>query len=308
MQSGHFRDFDAFAASVRGVECTMMLQNPTVRLWDIVGVECGTLRVQQGRLGSGNIVEGQSHPDECLLYLPLTDSCAYSANAKLIEHGQMAILEPGCEFCVSTRHAHDWCTILVPAEFCDIAGESSPLAKTCRVTCSNHQLARRFRDAVQSVVVAAGASPNFETSLAARHAEATLSQIAADVLGLQGRGRPNTVGPVKLSRHEIIHRSIAFLESRGDKPISVGDLATAAGVSERTLRASFHEYFGTGPLRYLQLRRLHRVERALRAADPDEVNVTDVLVHHGEWEFGRFAARYRRHFGESPSETLRKSR
>jgi len=29
-----------------------------------------------------------------------------------------------------------------------------------------------------------------------------------------------------------------------------------------------------------------------------------VLVQHGIWEFGRFAARYRRQFGETPSETL----
>lgn len=32
--------------------------------------------------------------------------------------------------------------------------------------------------------------------------------------------------------------------------------------------------------------------------------VADVLLQHGEWQFGRFAARYRRLFGELPSETL----
>ena len=37
----------------------------------------------------------------------------------------------------------------------------------------------------------------------------------------------------------------------------------------------------------------------------EEVSVADVLLQHGEWEFGRFAARYRRLFGELPSETRR---
>jgi hypothetical protein len=35
----------------------------------------------------------------------------------------------------------------------------------------------------------------------------------------------------------------------------------------------------------------------------EEVSVADVLLQHGEWEFGRFAARYRRLLGELPSDT-----
>ena len=58
-------------------------------------------------------------------------------------------------------------------------------------------------------------------------------------------------------------------------------------------------------MRYLQLRQLHQVHRAMQAADPDNVSVAEVLVAHGEWEFSRFAARYRRLFGELPSQTLR---
>jgi transcriptional regulator GlxA family with amidase domain len=81
-------------------------------------------------------------------------------------------------------------------------------------------------------------------------------------------------------------------------------MAAAADVSERTLRSAFHEYYGTGPVDYLQLRRLNQVRRVLRAAEPGEVTVTDVLLHHGVLQFGRFASQYRRLFGESPSETL----
>jgi AraC family ethanolamine operon transcriptional activator len=79
----------------------------------------------------------------------------------------------------------------------------------------------------------------------------------------------------------------------------------AAQVSERTLRTAFNECYGVSPVRYLQVRNLHRVHRALRKAEPDETSVADVLLWHGEWEFGRFATRYRRLFGELPSETLK---
>ncbi|MGI9472680.1 MAG: hypothetical protein ACR2NZ_14160, partial [Rubripirellula sp.] len=57
----------------------------------------------------------------------------------------------------------------------------------------------------------------------------------------------------------------------------------------------------------LQLRHLHRVRRALLAADRDEVTVSTILSDHGEWAFSRFASRYHRLFGELPSATLRNS-
>jgi AraC family ethanolamine operon transcriptional activator len=85
----------------------------------------------------------------------------------------------------------------------------------------------------------------------------------------------------------------------------LGEMAAAAGVSERTLRRAFTEHYGVGPVRYLQLRQLHQVHRALRAAQPEEQSVSEILLAHGEWAFSRFAFRYRQLFGELPSETLR---
>jgi AraC family ethanolamine operon transcriptional activator len=117
---------------------------------------------------------------------------------------------------------------------------------------------------------------------------------------------PKPQGRPKLPRQEIIRRCTELLEERDGEIALVGELAAAAGVSERTLETAFTEYYGVGPVRYLQLRQLHRIRHALRAADPEAVSVTEVIVRYGEWQLGRFASRYRRLFGELPSETLRK--
>jgi AraC family ethanolamine operon transcriptional activator len=119
---------------------------------------------------------------------------------------------------------------------------------------------------------------------------------------------PENEGRPKLPRQEIIRCCKELLEQRNGKTVLVSDLAAAATVSERTLQTVFKEYFGVGPVRYLKLKQLHRIRRALQESDPAAVSVTDVLARHEEWQFGRFASRYRRLFGELPSETLRAKR
>jgi len=98
MESYVFHDFDAFANSVGDIDAVMMLQNPTRRRWLINRVNLAGTHVQMGRLGSGNIVEGQSWSDGYVLYLPLTDTCEYSANGTVFDKNAFMVLEPGCEF------------------------------------------------------------------------------------------------------------------------------------------------------------------------------------------------------------------
>jgi hypothetical protein len=43
------------------------------------------------------------------------------------------------------------------------------------------------------------------------------------------------------------------------------------------------------PIRYLTLRRMHLVRRALLHAEPSKATVTRVVTEHGLWELGRFS-------------------
>jgi len=90
-----------------------------------------------------------------------------------------------------------------------------------------------------------------------------------------------------------------------DRPLHLADICAAAGTSERMLRICCQEQLGMGPVRYLWLRRVHLVRRALIDANPARTSVTQVLTRYGFWQLGRFAVAYRGLFGESPSATLR---
>ena len=87
----------------------------------------------------------------------------------------------------------------------------------------------------------------------------------------------------------------------------MADVAEAAGVSVRTLQAGFHEHLDNSPTSYIRDLRLDRAHADLLEGDPYAgPQVTDVALRWGFSHFGRFAALYRRRFGERPSETLRR--
>jgi AraC-like DNA-binding protein len=108
-------------------------------------------------------------------------------------------------------------------------------------------------------------------------------------------------------RHEVTMTKFEeFLEAHPDQPLHLIEICEGIGVAERTLRACCEEHLGMGPIRYLTLRRMHLVRRALRRADPSTSNVTRIVTDYGFWELGRFAVAYRLMFGESPSMTLQR--
>jgi AraC-like DNA-binding protein len=108
-------------------------------------------------------------------------------------------------------------------------------------------------------------------------------------------------------RHDaIVSRFEEYLEANPDQPLYLTEICGAIAVSERTLRVACEEHLGMGPIRYLSLRRMHLVRRALLRADPSTATVTRLATDHGFWELGRFSVAYRALFGEPPSESLRR--
>ncbi|MFF2149607.1 AraC family transcriptional regulator [Kitasatospora sp. NPDC058190] len=106
-----------------------------------------------------------------------------------------------------------------------------------------------------------------------------------------------------------VRRAKAFCEEHVHEPVSVADIALAARTSLRSLREGFRVHLNTTPLAYLRQLRLDHAHRDLLAiADGRaEGTVTDVACRWGFTHLGRFSAVYRKSFGQSPSETLRRS-
>ena len=106
------------------------------------------------------------------------------------------------------------------------------------------------------------------------------------------------------TRPRIVKRVLDEMHDDPSRPWTAADMAEVAGVSVRRLQEGFREYVGASPRECLTDIRLARVrEGLLRGADG--FTVADVAMRWGLMHTGRFAAAYRRKYGESPSETLR---
>ena len=140
---------------------------------------------------------------------------------------------------------------------------------------------------------------------AAKMAEQEISAVAVRALERSLRLQLRPIGRPHLSRERVIARALELIRAHDGQPLFTSDLCRAAGVSERTLRNTFNEYFGVGPIRLLKMRQLREIRAALLAADPAHETVASIAGRFGVWDFSLFARNYKRLFGESPSQTLR---
>jgi transcriptional regulator GlxA family with amidase domain len=93
----------------------------------------------------------------------------------------------------------------------------------------------------------------------------------------------------------------------GSKALYSDDLASALGVSVRTLQTAAHAVHGVSLHHYLRLKRLWSARIQLMVGGGG-MSVKAAALGNGFWHLGEFSRGYRLAFGETPSETLARSR
>lgn len=104
----------------------------------------------------------------------------------------------------------------------------------------------------------------------------------------------------------VVRRAVAFVDSHASLPITVTDVARAAGVGPRALQLAFERHLGCSPMAHVRRVRLECAHRELQSADPTSGDTVAAIARR--WGFAkpdRFAAAYRQAYGVPPSHTLR---
>lgn len=117
----------------------------------------------------------------------------------------------------------------------------------------------------------------------------------------------NQPKPPAFQASESVKKAKAHMMEHLEEPLTLATLSAALGIPGRTLQWAFQAAGEMGPMQWLRRQRLQSV-RALLAApsqgDNDRVSVA--AMRFGFTHLGEFSQQYRRAFGETPSETLRR--
>ena len=138
---------------------------------------------------------------------------------------------------------------------------------------------------------------------AASHAERLLSLLVLRSLRMHD-SRAAITGRSRVAPY-YVRRAEQFVTENYMKPIDIGDLAKATGVSSRTLYYGFKHHRGASPKKYLKGVRLLRARRSLLEAQMNGGRVGEVAKAIGYDNKSQFARDYKEYFGESPTATLR---
>jgi len=101
----------------------------------------------------------------------------------------------------------------------------------------------------------------------------------------------------------IARRVERFIQENARHAIDLEDLVEVAGVSARALQMGFRRFRNTTPMTYLRAVRLELTRVELARARRNGGSVASIAHLCGFGHLGRFAADYKAHFGESPSQT-----
>jgi AraC-like DNA-binding protein len=105
----------------------------------------------------------------------------------------------------------------------------------------------------------------------------------------------------------VFKRAWEILEAHAAEPLDLERLAQVSGIGIRSLQLGFKRYFGVSISTALLDIRLEYLHARLSNAKPGE-RIVDIAFDLGFSHLSRMAGVYRAKFGESPSETLRRSR
>jgi AraC-like DNA-binding protein len=303
-----FADPQSYQAAVYPAQVEILVTAKGDFKAELRSVEFSELWVQRGNCSLPRITNFASSADRpAIFFLTGPDKATISHSGRDFGPGEIVTLASGATHHHRTVEKCQWGTLSLTREDLNAATRAlvgrdaidrsvthylrPRVAEMSRLS-NLHKIAGEFAENGKDLL----AQPELARALEQAMLYATVMCLSEAV--------PVQMGLASVKHNAIIAKFEEFLAANYDRPLHLLEICAAVGASERTLRVSCIEHFGMGPVRYLWLRRMNMVRRALVQAVPGTTTVTDIATANGFWELGRFAVEYRALFGEVPSATL----
>lgn len=307
-----FTDFDECADAINGIAGRFVPTARSTADWWVQVVPLGRVAIQQLQTGGATTFAGDGSENTITIGIPLIAPKRIRVDGGSLEDDSFILVREGQPFTATAGQITRWAGLTVPIDHASLAPELLD-ALTLRAmdrgsnTHTRTELPRiaRVRLLISRLCAEDGGTGVLEPA-AARAAEEELVAITSYALEASSRAKHRRTGRPRYHRDRVIAKALVLMEEREGQPILLQDLCRASGVSERTLRNVFQEYFGVGPMRLLKVRQLREIQSALRNAEFRGQRVADIASRFGVWDLSSFQRNYKALYGELPSQTRRR--
>jgi AraC family ethanolamine operon transcriptional activator len=291
--------------ATRGADLEIVQLKPGKLRGSIKHLGIGNLGISTGQISSETRVRGTLHRERVVLGTLLESKGRSTQWWREIRPGDVGIFPAHVEIDVIHGGVTDYLLVSVPfPELSSMLGGEEHLAdpafwNTKSVYYTDHLIGaamlQRFKG-IMSDIEHRFAAPSAQAADFLRRSiiEAFVVSLTSAVPPARGRSYTGA---------RLVSETEDYVDAGGGRPVHISELCNALKVSRRSLHRAFDDTLGMGPNAYLRRRRLSAIHSVLRRCDPAEISIGDLAFEYGFPETGRFAAYYRHHFGETPSET-----
>lgn len=125
-----------------------------------------------------------------------------------------------------------------------------------------------------------------------------VSGFLAEVIASGLTYKTDSAAPAHTARFKAFERAVAFIESNYNRPVTLQELAQAAGISRKYFSEYFKKLCGKSPIE--QLNR-YRIEKACEMLIDSDAPVTDVALDCGFNDLSYFIKTFKRQKGLTPA-------
>lgn len=115
------------------------------------------------------------------------------------------------------------------------------------------------------------------------------------------------VKPQSKASRAVVRQICEAIMARLPEAPSLSELEALGGLSTRALQYAFRRYLDCTPGEWIRKQRLERAHARLRQPAESDT-VTSIALEEGFYHLGDFSRRFKRLFGEAPSDILRRAR
>jgi len=304
-----FNDFDEFAHAIQAWDLEFRQLDGGASSIDLLQAPCDKSLLTNTKLNRHFDQLGSAPPGNWTFALFSEQSSPFVWREQAISKNTIVVCKPGSEIDCVSMPGFEVFTISYPEEYLNevIANLGLPELKNLvkdsdNFKCSLAELSAIRRQLHQMIDLINRRPAQIGNTSFIKKLDAELSE---QILLAVTQSLPTKSISANL-RNRAIKIIKEYLSEFPQEPVTVSQLCSITGASERTLQYAFLERYGVTPKTYLKTFRLNNVRRELWKSDPETTKVNDVASLWGFWHMGQFAADYRKLFGELPSETLKR--